>query len=305
MTRTVDVVIPAYNAAAHICATVRQVDQQELPDGWQLNIYVSDDGSTDGTRARLGDLLDSLPGMQLVGSRHNAGRSQACNRGAAAGSGSILVFCDADCRYMRNDALAEFITEIEGGADAVIGLVALPGNGFWARYTNSVATERVASAQNRGLMAYTTANIAMRRSTFEDIGGFSQDYGAYGFEDKDLLIRLGRATSNVRVREDITVSHDDDFTLAGVCRKTEHSGRHSAAVFRERFPDEYRQLPYARCDASVATGKRVLKPLARPLTSLTRAFAAAMLALPSRLFPLQRFAVRVAICAAYFRGTAH
>ena len=303
MDRTVDVVIPAYNAADHIAETVRRISQQQLPAGWQLNIYVSDDGSSDATRPTIAELAESLPSLQLVGSANNAGRGTACNFGVAAGNGAVVVICDADCRYTRDDAIAEFIADIESGLDVVIGLVELPGKGFWARYTNSVADERQAGGKSRGLMAYTTANIAMRRAVFERLEGFSQNYAKYGFEDKDLLIRMDRADLKAEVREDIRVSHDDDFALAAVCRKTRESGRHSAPVFRDRFPDEYRQLPYARCDATMATSMRFLKPLAAPLEYLARFVAAALLLLPGMFFKLQRFAVRVAVCAAYFRGT--
>lgn len=304
MNRSVDVVIPVFNAGNYICDTVRQVSEQQLPDGWQLNIYAVDDGSTDDTRQRLLQLQDAVPALNLVCADENGGRSQACNLGLEAGSGAVLVICDADCRYDRTDAIAGFINEIGRGADVVIGLVALAGDGFWARYTNSVASERVANEATQGLMSYTTANFALRRDAFERLQGFSPDYGHYGFEDKDLLIRVERSRLSAVVRDDIRVSHDDDFTLAAVCRKAEESGRYSGPVFRRRFPDEYRKLPYARCDAMAGGGSRVLRPLSLPIKHLARLLAATALALPGPLFRLQRFAVRVAVCAAYFRGTA-
>ena len=304
MNRSIDVVIPIYNAANHIGDTVRRISKQQIPDGWQLNIYASDDGSTDDTQSLLAQLQESIPELHLARAAENSGRSQARNKGIAAGSGEIVVLCDADCRFTRLDAIAEFVRETERGADIVIGLVELAGDGFWARYTNSVATERVSNASKQGLMSYTTANLAIRRPAIEQIGAFSPDYGRYGFEDKDLLIRAERAGLNATVREDITVSHDDNLTLAAVCRKVEESGRYSAAIFRSRFPDEYRQLPYAQCDATLASGMRMLKPVAAPLKHLARLLAAITLRLPTSLFRLQRFTVRVAVCAAYFHGTA-
>lgn len=304
MSQSADVVIPVYNAADYICDTVRHISQQQLPDGWQLNIYASDDGSTDDTRSRLLELKESIPALQLVCADSNGGRSQACNNGVRAGSGSVVVICDADCRYTRTDAIAEFLAEIEGGADVVIGLIELQGDGFWARYTNSVTAERVAGQVARGLVSFSTPNFAIRRSAFEALHGYSLDYSQYGFEDKDLLIRIERADLKVSVRDDIRVSHEDDLTLAAVCRKFENSGRHSARTFRTRFPDEYRKLPYARCDATVAKAMRLLRPVSSPLKHLTRLCAAIALRLPLPGFRLHRFAVRAAVCAAYFHGTA-
>ena len=109
MNNTVDVVIPAFNAAHHIVDTVRLIGHQQLPVGWQLNIYVSDDGSSDDTRELLSELQRSTHGLHLVGSDSNSGRSLACNRGVAAGSGDVVVICDADCRYSRVEAIAEFL----------------------------------------------------------------------------------------------------------------------------------------------------------------------------------------------------
>ena len=304
MVQTVDVVIPAYNAADIISDTLRRIAQQQLPDGWQMHIYVSDDGSADDTSSLVSELQQTIPRLHLVRSNENSGRSGACNSGVAAGSAAIVVICDADCRYSRDDAIAGYIEEIGKGADVVIGLVELPGDGFWARYTNSVTAERVVNEASKGLMAYTTQNFAIRRTAFDRVGGYTDAYGKYGFEDKDLLIQIERSGFQAVVREDIRVSHDDDFTLAAVCRKAEESGAHSAAVFRDRFPDAYRQLPYARCDATIGSGKRALKPLSQPLKHLARWLAAAALLLPRPFFRMQRFIVRIAVCAAYFRGTA-
>jgi len=304
MSQSVDVVIPVYNAADPVCDTVRHISQQQLPDGWQLNIYVSDDGSTDDTQTKLQELKASVPALHVIRADSNGGRSQACNNGVRAGSGPVIVICDADCRYTRADAIAQFLDEIERGADAVIGLIELSGDGFWARYTNSVAAERLTNQVSRGLMSYSTGNFAIRRSAYAALQGYSLDYARYGFEDKDLLIRMEQMSLDVRVRQDISVNHDDDFRLATVCRKSEESGRHSAQVFRSRFPDEYRKLPYARCDATLDNGMRLLKPVSSPLKHVTRLFAATVLLLPLPGFRLQRFAVRVAICAAYFHGTA-
>jgi len=303
MKPTVDVVIPVFNAAEFISDTIRHITRQKLPEGWQVKVIASDDGSTDATPARLNELQASIPELQVVLADCNGGRSRACNAGAAAGNGSIIVICDADCRYTRDDAIAEFIREIENGADAVIGVIEMPGEGFWARYTNSVTAERVQQQHDSGLMAYSTQNIGVRRTVFDKLGGYSNDYSKYGFEDKDLLIRLERMNPRVTVRADIRVSHDDDFSLASVCRKAEESGRHSAPVFRRRFPDAYSRLAYARCDATLAGGQRYLRVLSPVLKRLTRWVAALALALPPLGFRLRRFAVRVAVCAAYFHGT--
>ena len=190
MQKTIDVVIPAYNAAAYIGETVEVIAAQALPDGWSLSILVSDDGSTDDTAKLTGELQTAHPALRLVASDQNTGRSEAINRGVAAGDGSIVLICDADCRFTSPQTLSGFLEEFDDGKDAVIGFLEMTGEGFWARYTGSVTDERRDSGASKGLASYSSANLAVRRSTFEALGGFSDAYSRYGFEDKDFLVRL-------------------------------------------------------------------------------------------------------------------
>lgn len=302
MISTVDVVIPAFNAANTIGDTVRHIARQALPSEWQLRIFAVDDGSTDATRELLAELQQTVPELRCVFVESNGGRGLACNAGAAAGSGSVIVFCDADCRYTRPDAIAGFIADIDGGMDASIGFIEVPGDGFWAQYTNGVATERLESQD--GLVVFSTANFAIRRDLFEKLDGYSPEYFKYGFEDKDLLVRMERSRAVVALRPDIRVSHDDGLSLRAVCGKAEQSARYSAPVFRSRFPDVYGRLAYARCDATLDSALRPFRLISAPLNVLARSLAAVALALPFIGFRQRRLAVRVAICAAFFHGTA-
>ena len=301
MQKSIDIVIPAYNAAAAIGDTVLCVSRQTLPDSWSMTIIVYDDGSTDGTARILKDLRRQVDSLKIVTGDTNGGRSLACNRGIEAGEGDVVLVCDADCRFSRRDTVAGFVAEIESGYDAVIGFVEMSGSGFWARYTNSVMGDRQTEGQRRGLATYSAANCAIRRDVFKALKGFSTEFTHYGFEDKDFLLRLEALGKPVAIRPDLKVRHDDDLTLGAVCRKQFESGRHSAGVFRRRHPDAYLAMPYARCDAALGR-MRPLAPVSGQLQGLTRFGAAIMLRIPSG-FAVRRFFVRVAMCAAYFHGT--
>ena len=280
MQKSIDIVIPAYNAAAAIGDTVLCVSRQTLPDSWSMTIIVYDDGSTDGTARILKDLRRQVDSLKIVTGDTNGGRSLACNRGIEAGEGDVVLVC---------------------GYDAVIGFVEMSGSGFWARYTNSVMGDRQTEGQRRGLATYSAANCAIRRDVFKALKGFSTEFTHYGFEDKDFLLRLEALGKPVAIRPDLKVRHDDDLTLGAVCRKQFESGRHSAGVFRRRHPDAYLAMPYARCDAALGR-MRPLAPVSGQLQGLTRFGAAIMLRIPSG-FAVRRFFVRVAMCAAYFHGT--
>lgn len=301
MHKQVDVVIPVFNAADVIGDTVDGIFRQDVPDGWTLNVVAVDDGSTDETARELRRLEQAHTNFCCVRLQSNGGRGGACNAGVAACKGTVIVICDADCRYTRPDAIAEFLREIEAGSDAVIGVIALDGAGFWARYTNSVIAERRIRQRQSGLAAWSTGNFAIRRATYESLRGYSADYSGYGFEDKDLLVRLQKSGANVAIRSDVAVSHDGHLDLATVCRKAEESARTTGRMFRDRHPEAYRQLAYARCDGEGAL--RVVGFLSPLLKTATRGTAQFLLSLPPFAFQLQKLAVRTAVCAAYFHGS--
>lgn len=303
MPDSIDLVIPAYNASGTIRRTLDVIGRLRRSEDWEFRVYVYNDGSTDDTAAVLGELSAHYPFLKAIDGRPNCGRSEARNRGVMAGHGNIVVLCDVDCRYTRDDTLVEFVKEIQNGADAVIGMVSVEGDGFWSRYTNSVLPERVESEQAQGLMAYgTTQNVALRRDIFEKLGGYGTEYRHYGFEDKDFLIRLERACEKVVVRPDLLVSHDDDLGLDDMCRKFTEAGQHTAPIFRAEYPDEYQKLAYRHCDATTGGIRSLGKPLSGVTSGVCRRLARLGLALPIG-FGVKRALVRAALCAAYFHGT--
>ena len=304
MPASIDLVIPAFNAAGVIEQTIRRISEQKLPDDCLFHVYVLDDASTDDTPNVLARLQKQHDFLRVVRSDRNVGRGEARNRGAAAGFGSIIVMCDADCRYTRDDALLEFVGDIEQGADAVIGVVELEGRGFWPRYTNSVIPDRIEDYERQGLVGFgATPNMAIRRSTFEALGGFAGEYRHYGFEDKDFLVRLEKLSDGISLRPDIRASHDDDLRLATVCRKFAESGELTAPIFRAQHPEEYARLPYTRCDARGGAVRKIVRLASKPISLMLQWIGSLVLVLPLP-FRLQRAFVRAALCAAYFHGTA-
>ncbi|BBD99720.1 glycosyltransferase family 2 protein [Sphingobium amiense] len=87
----VSVVIPAYNSAALIGATLRTVIDQTMPD-WEAIIV--DDCSTDDLAAVIDGFAD--PRIRLIRHRVNGGASAARNTGIAAAKGRFIAFLDAD-----------------------------------------------------------------------------------------------------------------------------------------------------------------------------------------------------------------
>lgn len=85
----VSVVVPAYNCSEFIDETLESLFAQDYPN---VEIVVVNDGSTDGTLARLSTYAERI----RIVDQPNAGAPVARNRGMQAARGDFVCFCDAD-----------------------------------------------------------------------------------------------------------------------------------------------------------------------------------------------------------------
>lgn len=179
---TVSVVIPAYNEARVIARALGSlVDQTHRPH----EIFVVDDGSTDGTR----EIVRGFGGVTLIEQSH-AGSGAARNRGATAATGDVLCFVDADMHFAR-DFLARLIAPIARGE--AIGTfhateyVANPQE-RWARLWNRNQRLAITRKLPDNYPAHQAVFRAVRRDAFLAAGGFIA--GGYD-DDLSLAERLG------------------------------------------------------------------------------------------------------------------
>ncbi|OEY67750.1 glycosyltransferase family 2 protein [Marinobacter sp. X15-166B] len=87
----VSVIIATYNMGEYVADAVRSV----LAQTWQnIEVIVIDDGSTDGTAARLSEFKGNSRVRVVVTA--NRGQPKAKNLGITEAKGEFLAFCDAD-----------------------------------------------------------------------------------------------------------------------------------------------------------------------------------------------------------------
>ena len=87
----VSVVLPAFNAAGTIAAAVRSILDDGLED---IELIVIDDGSTDATRAILGEIADRR--LTVIAQPRNLGLPRALNSGLEAARARFVARMDAD-----------------------------------------------------------------------------------------------------------------------------------------------------------------------------------------------------------------
>ena len=110
------VLIPAYNEINNIDILLAKVQAVPLTK----EIIIVDDGSTDGTRARL-DTYRSLPNVKVIFHEKNQGKGAAIRTAIQHMTGDIAIVQDADLEYEPQDYLELIKPIVEGGENVVYG----------------------------------------------------------------------------------------------------------------------------------------------------------------------------------------
>jgi len=130
---SLSVVIPAYNEAPHLTATIEALIEAVEPSGFTAEIVLVDDGSNDGTAdvARAA-VAGRLP-LEVLKQR-NSGRLEARRAGLAAASGEFVLLLDARVTLLP-EALAFVRGRLERGETVWNGHVYVDADGalgmFW------------------------------------------------------------------------------------------------------------------------------------------------------------------------------
>ncbi len=97
MTRSLSIVIPAYNEEKRLAATLERINSYLAGAGWKFSeIVVVDDGSRDGTVALVENFAARAPCVRLVRNPGNRGKGYSVRHGMLEAKGEWALFTDAD-----------------------------------------------------------------------------------------------------------------------------------------------------------------------------------------------------------------
>jgi cellulose synthase/poly-beta-1,6-N-acetylglucosamine synthase-like glycosyltransferase len=187
----VSVVIPAYNEAAGIAATVRSMVASRYRG--RIEVIVVDDGSSDGTAAIARNL--GIPYVHVI-SQPNSGKPGALNRGIAEARSDILVLVDGDTIFQA-DTLGRLIAPLAAADVGAVSGNTKVGNrrgflGGWQHleYVMGFNLDRRLFDMLGTIPTVPGAIGAFRRAALAAVGGVSTDTLA---EDTDLTMALCRS----------------------------------------------------------------------------------------------------------------
>lgn len=97
MTRSISIIIPAYNEEKRLPAALAQVIAYLRRGDWAFaEILVVDDGSTDGTADVAGRMQTEFPDLRVLRNPGNRGKGYAVRHGMLDCRGEWALFTDAD-----------------------------------------------------------------------------------------------------------------------------------------------------------------------------------------------------------------
>ena len=209
---SIDVVVPTYNGWELTRTCLEHLQLQTA----QHSVIVVDNASTDGTPERV---RRSFSHVQVIVRAANDGFAVACNAGARAGGGDVIVLLnnDVECRPDFLERLVAPLRENEhiGSVAAVlvkpdrtiidsVGLTAdRTLSGFPRLWGHAVADVGFASPVLAGPAG---AAGAYRRVAWEQAEGLDERVFMYG-EDLDLALRLRAAGWQTAVAGDAVAVH--------------------------------------------------------------------------------------------------
>ncbi|MEU2423352.1 glycosyltransferase family A protein [Streptomyces sp. NPDC007851] len=194
----VSVVVPVYNPGPYIEDCVASVLRQSLPRDEYEVIFV-DDGSSDGTPARLDALAAEHPHIHVIHQEPSGWSGKPRNVGIAASKGEFVMFVDND-DFLGDEALERMYDYgVANEADLVIGKMA--GKGRPVPVELFRRNHPRATVENAPLMSSLTPHKMLRRSFLDRIG-LRFPEGRRRLEDHVFVAEAYLRASNISVLSD-------------------------------------------------------------------------------------------------------
>jgi len=201
------VLMPAYNREKYVRQAIDSVLSQVFTD---YEVFVIDDGSTDQTL----QVLESYGTRIKVLRQPNQGPEVARNKAAALAHGEYLVLLDSDdlllpCAFATYDRIIRTFDSpplIIGSMTYFQDAHSIPAN---AQAPNLVKVLRYPDYLSKDVpIALFTSRIVIRKSVFDEVGGFRNSTAAtFHMDGFNLILKVGTYGPCIVVQKPYTVAY--------------------------------------------------------------------------------------------------
>ncbi|MGW7257269.1 glycosyltransferase family 2 protein [Streptomyces sp. NPDC054834] len=213
----VSVIVPVYNPGPYIEDCIASMLRQSLPPD-EFEVIFVDDGSTDGTPARLDALAAEHPHIQVIHQENSGWSGKPRNVGIEASQGEFVMFVDND-DYLGDAALERMYEYgVANKADVIVGKMA--GKGRPVPVELFRRNHPHATVENAPLIDSLTPHKMVRRA-FLDRTGLRFPEGRRRLEDHVFVTEAYLRADNVSVLSDYVCYYHvkrDDASNAGFQR---------------------------------------------------------------------------------------
>jgi glycosyltransferase involved in cell wall biosynthesis len=199
MRRLLSILVPLYNEEEFIETVLARILAAPLPEGFEAEIVIVDDGSTDGSVAAVKAVQAGHPDrVRLIEHVRNRGKGAAIRTALSHARGEFALIQDADLEYDPRHYPELLKPLVDGKADAVYGSRFMVAGErkvlyFWHSLANRILTGVANMAADLNLTDMETCYKAFRTSLVRTIPLRSERFGI----EPELTVKLAQRQASI------------------------------------------------------------------------------------------------------------
>jgi glycosyltransferase involved in cell wall biosynthesis len=243
----VSVIIPFFEGLPWLARSIRSVQEQQ---GVCWELIIIDDGSKQDPTAIVQSLQDAR--LRLVRIEHS-GKGAALNIGVTNSKADIVCFLDQDdimnpgrltlqCEaFLRTPDVDVIYSDYERVYD---------DGRFMDRFiSHQASNKQCLKSMARGMGLVSMQIIMMKKSTFHEIGGFSNDIQLTGLDDAEFFVRLFASGAVLKYVPGVVqkwVLHGQNYSQSAAFQETRLIYLRHLSDLARNNPVLQRELPHFR-----------------------------------------------------------